>query len=93
MSGTITVTVTQEDIDNGMRHTPCACPIALATAREAGTGCDVSVGATRLNIYRAGPASRTRYRLPGDARDFICRFDLDLSVRPFTFTAEEIPGA
>lgn len=79
---TITVNVTQEDIDEGQRHQCRRCPIALAASMVipvAGVTDDIYVDAENDDI--------TFYELPEEAKKFIERFDANAKVEPFQFVA------
>jgi hypothetical protein len=88
VADTITITVTQDDIDNGVRAAPCLCPIALAAQRKYPY---VSVGTFTISV--GADASREKvYRMPLKASRFIEDFDQGRLVEPFTFTARKCPA-
>jgi hypothetical protein len=86
---TITVNVTQKNIDAGCQHSAISCPVALAL-RDCGPQFSYLVTSVSLiNIHNERVAF-----LPEEAREFICRFDQEFvarrsdhefSVKPFTF--------
>lgn len=83
----MTIQVTQEDIDNGLRHSCGSCPVALAVNRAAGT-IDSRVGVTIATVRGVD------YSLPLSARGFIISFDCagPYMANPFTFEMEpEMP--
>lgn len=86
---TITITVTQEDIDKGCRLNPCGCPIALAVKRLNKWEM-VSVG-NGINVWKDNNQSHYHADLPFSARHFMQLFDLGHKIPPFTFTATFSP--
>ena len=90
MSDTITVNVTQEDIDKGMPCMPSCCPITLAVKREHGFKF-VSTGVSYVSTSNDEETPDwTDYYLPSEAQEFIDLFDGEgkHTVEPFTFTAQ-----
>jgi len=98
----LAVKVTQDDIAHGKARDCAACPVALAAhravlrcidaggdpialAREA-RDYDVHVSPGQADVLSGGCVI-ARYALPGDAREFIRRFDQFEAVIPFGFTA------
>ena len=80
---TLTVEVTQADIDNGKENDCFACPVALALARAAGRGvAEVDTAFATVNDVST--------RLPDDVQVWIANFDCNGpdAVKPFTFTLE-----
>jgi hypothetical protein len=77
MGEPVTVDVTEEDIAAGVPRRTSCCPIALALGRE-----DVEVRHTRAWI---GDGEAV---LPGEAWEFILRFDMGRPVLPFRFRLE-----
>jgi hypothetical protein len=82
MTITITVPVTQSDIDNGIRADCWQCPVALALWRVTGWKWHIS-GYT----VGAFPIARKQALcdLPLPVWEFIDRFDTDKTVLPFEF--------
>jgi hypothetical protein len=78
---TITVNVTQEDIDAGEPGHACGCPLALAIARA--TDCKVFIVA---GIWTS--TSGHRGPLPESAHRWYWAFDQGKPVSPFSFTIE-----
>lgn len=87
----ITINVTQEDIDYGLKHDPNFCPIARAIKRE--TKADVSVGTytatlvpkkTLLGKILGRNSSYYFVNLSKTATAFISAFDTGKKVEPFT---------
>jgi hypothetical protein len=84
MRKSLTISVTQEDIDNGVSFSVCDCPVARAVRRKFPKA-RVSVGVYTLTITARG---RVRsYYLPREAIRFISVFDCRGNVEPITFTA------
>lgn len=83
---TITVEVTQADIDEGERGHCAQCPIAKAMERTTGE-------VWHVTLFGAFP--RDRYvptaQIPSKVQEFILAFDRGEPVTPFTFTLE-VPG-
>ncbi len=79
MKKTLKINVTQEDIDRGEPSRPSGCPIAIALRRLIP---GVIVGT--IGIYDASYDKLTR-GTPRRAAEFIRRFDLGQSVKPFRF--------
>jgi hypothetical protein len=90
-----TITVLQDDIDNGKPRSSRDCAIALAAKRELFT--DILIGSTDIWIGSTGftasnietPAERGT--LPVEALAFILRFDQGLPVEPFKFEVDLQP--
>ncbi len=79
-----TIEVTQEDIENGKRHSCDKCPIALAVQRTFKERWIVS--ATFAAPYqRPGVAD-----LPNEAMSFVVAFDADTNVFPFAFELNDL---
>jgi len=78
------VTVTQDDIDKGVRGQPGCCPIARALARTC-PRIHASVGDRTADLYADG---EWLYEtdLPREAKAFVAAFDAEKPVAPFTFT-------
>lgn len=86
MSETLTVTVTQEDIDNGEPLNSGFCPIALAIKRIGYQR--VTVDPFRITTINDEERARF-YRTPPVAVEFIREFDDLCTVAPFAFTVDE----
>lgn len=84
---TITVEVTQEDIDEGYPHDCELCPIAMAANRVLGVT-DVQVTKyMKWGYIKCMPTHR--FALPDAAIAFMNAYDVDpMSVTPFSFTME-----
>ena len=74
----MTIKVTQEHIDSGLRAVACLCPVALAMKDT--TGDTWTVG-----CQKASAAGVSRITLPQPVRDFIVDFDVGNPVQPFDF--------
>lgn len=75
----VKVTVTQDDIDQGIPHSALTCPLAKALARADGNKWSVIAKSARRfaeNLY---------HKLPPEAIDFRQNFDLDQPTHPFKF--------
>lgn len=79
----IRISVTEADIDAGIRMHPESCPINLAAERATDKGCR-----TMRTLIVIGD-SAVRYALPAEAREFIFRFDMGHDVEPFEFVIGE----
>lgn len=75
------IEVTQEDIDNGTRHS-ATCPVSLAVGRIALCECHSSYAIMLLSRCPEGSIYVTA---PVTVTDFITRFDDGLPVNPFSF--------
>jgi hypothetical protein len=79
----MTITVTAEDLTQGVRGSHTACPIALAVTRA--TGADtVSVGRQFIRFWRDGKRYGM-YTTP-TLWSFIMDFDEGRPVKPFSFS-------
>ena len=88
----LTVDVTQEDIDNGLRASAYSCPIARAITRVTGRSCLVD-GTSVLFSY-----DQVRGTLPQRVTDFIEEYDDSTELQrelsntgiivPFKFSVE-----
>lgn len=95
-----TITVLQDDIDNGCTLSSQNCAIALAAKRDLAdlmldSSYEVTVTQSRIGIYRTNCLhSFGGYRLtyeavpPDEASAFVKRFDHELPVEPFKFEIE-----
>jgi hypothetical protein len=83
---TVTIEVTQEDIEKGQRKDGCNCPIAKAIKRAI-PGCCVSV-ATRWVVLSINGEFCGDSFLPEKALKFIADFDNFNPISPFTFQLE-----
>lgn len=79
----VTVSVTQEDIDEGVRGEPGTCPLARALNRVY-RGATVLVGTLHIAVYEA---DRRQYvkTTTVELSHFVMDFDHGLLVRPFSF--------
>jgi hypothetical protein len=88
----VRITVTQDDIDKGVRGTACKCPVARAVGRAFGVpplADQVSVGhAIGVRKY---PSDRcmTWYDASPEAKYFMLMFDTKQPVGPFEFELGE----
>lgn len=83
---TITVEVTQADIDAGLRGNCAKCPVALALNRATGEEWLV------YEEYAIRNCDHLDVPLPGECQSFVERFDEpeedDVPIAPFSFTIE-----
>lgn len=77
---TITINVTQEDIDKGIKNSCFNCALALS-AKRALEDANLSVGAKTIFWV----TKLVDFNLPQVAIDFIKAFDTNQPVSPFTF--------
>ena len=89
------ITVTQEDISNGLRLDANCCPVALAIKRKTGDEM-VSVLRDRTNIWQpneeliTGRLLKARFHNSAPLASFIARFDKGKPVRPASFVLKEV---
>lgn len=84
----LTISVTQEDIDNGEPEEPDACPIALSVERL--VGANNWIGVTDVDLCIWSPKLEMQpytQPLPRSAQKFVTRFDGGKAVKPFRFRA------
>lgn len=87
------INVTQEDIENGIRHSCFSCPIALAVKRETGCNCSVESANFHLKARIFMMGSYEAYFPGKEAEDFINNFDGGKPVKPFSFELDvDFPG-
>lgn len=84
------ITVTQKDIDKGLKSTCYYCPIALAFKRKIKSEIPCGVAVNAKNVHHFHGKSWERYNLPKEAKKFIQKFDNDQPVKPFTFEIKKI---
>lgn len=83
------ITVTQEDIDRGIRGNAFNCPLAIAIDRALPVVCEVSVGLDTVTINQPDGVAYW-FPLPDAAKDFVKRYDADPStVKPIVFHLRE----
>lgn len=78
------ISVTQEDIDTGVKKSCWKCPVALAIRREFPLAKDVEVGGTSYS-FQLGNREYSG-TLPESASDFIRKYDYDSKMLPGPFT-------
>jgi hypothetical protein len=83
----ITIKVSKNDIEAGMRSDCKSCPVALAIARRLKKKFRPAVGSMDFVVIGPDCMSPDVY-LSEDVRRFIRNFDLGLNVEPFTFKTE-----
>lgn len=79
---TVTIEVTKEDIEKGIKHDARSCPINLAMRRRVYAKMDVHKGYVNMESLTG------RYYqavLPETAVEFIQKFDSGVEVKPFRF--------
>ena len=82
---TMKVTVTQEDIDKGIRCNARACPIANAIMKKKNIVYVSVLGNTSVKREINKRSLHYIYKLPTSAKSFIKAFDSCEPVEPFTF--------
>jgi hypothetical protein len=85
---TVTISVTQDDIDSGERMDPARCPVALAVTRILKDGYRAGVGLCTVGILDNRHDQVDISTLSQAVSDFISDFDAGVPVEPFTFTIE-----
>ncbi len=73
----MTINVTQDDIDKGLRRSWKECPVARAITRITGEVTIVGIGCISTN--------EGLFSAPQVVKDFVRKFDLLEEVQPFTF--------
>jgi hypothetical protein len=84
---TLTIEVTQEDIDNGQKCDANYCPIALAV-RQTVKNYRQYLSVQPTVMYVDDGKVIREYKMPAVAEQFVRLFDDDEDVEPFTFTAD-----
>lgn len=79
------ITVTADDIKNGLRGSACNCPIARAIWKHRHVT-KVAVGRIGCTVWYTDAEKGVSYMLPPAAHAFIDLFDVGFRVQPFTFT-------
>lgn len=80
----ITVNVTQQDINRGIKMACLHCPVSLALTRSYNSKESIFVGGADYFV------KNRVYRLPQELKDFIHKFDNGFEVKPFTLTFQEV---
>lgn len=86
----VTISVTQENIDEGERNVCSDCPVALAIMAAVPGALGVTVRFETATVSLDGHR-RLLLSLPREATEFIESYDDGADVSPFTFTAEARP--
>ena len=83
---TVQVTVTQDDITNGMRAAAARCPVALAIKRVVKPGTILAVGPSLVTLLGEYPPAFNA-DLPNDVRSWVRDYDLERKTMyvPFSF--------
>jgi hypothetical protein len=85
-----TITVTQEDIDNGTPGNSCACPVALAVLRAFNVSEGyVDVGQLYITFRPVYLSHHEYYATSSAVANFITMFDTGAPVEPFEFELGE----
>lgn len=79
------ITVTQEDIEKGVRRNCVRCPIALAMTRQTGLPWFVDERGGIVFSHKHPKNIQLMVDLPWQAMDFMSGFDSGLPMFPFTF--------
>ena len=82
---TLTVNVTQEDIDKGVGQSPSHCPIARAATRE--VGLQARAGSLILTFVNLS----TVFYLGKEARSFVRQFDSGRDLAPIALESTLSP--
>jgi hypothetical protein len=94
LPNTLTISVTQDHINNGKKKDCNKCPIALATMDlldyEERPFVSVRVDTNTLDVKEEEGQYYTTYYLPQIAKDFIRIFDNENHVEPIEFTAYQV---
>ena len=86
----LTLTVTEEDIAEGIPKDPFCCPLAEALRRLPHVwGSRVLPQGYEICLVNPNDYDGKVYLLPDDALDFIQRFDAGEKVKPETFVMDE----
>lgn len=81
---TVHITVTEDDLARGHRHSPTGCPVALATSRALGLTCwDIRI--THNRLCWANHITIPAVPLPKEVTDRVALIDLREVVEPFAF--------
>jgi len=83
------ITVTKEDILEGIPRKSSSCPIAIAMWRKFKVDY-ISVRYSRAYVAPSGASVPLCYKLPLSAREFIRNFDAGNNVYPFEFEARMV---
>jgi len=83
------ITVTQKDIDKGLKSSCYECPIAHAFKRKVKNQIRYGFAVNSASIEYLTEDMWHRYALPKEAKQFIQRFDCDQPVKPFTFEVQK----
>lgn len=78
----VTIDVTRDDIDQGVRTDCMQCPVARAIRRALGLDYDVSVGPSDMDL---GQHTYLSVLTPAHAAAFMGHFDAGHPVAPFRF--------
>ena len=82
----ITIHVTWEDIERGIRGRPTLCAIACAARREFLDAMNIVVGSFMMSVVTVDDDYLDFY-FPAEAIRFVEEFDTSQQVEPFKFTA------
>lgn len=81
------IKVTQDDIDTGERGISSHCPVALAVRRAFKLQLHDDISVTGCKVYVKGVS----YFGPRSLGRFVCNFDLDRNVKPFSCEIKRKP--
>jgi hypothetical protein len=82
---TVRLSVTDDDIADGLPGQPQSCPVHLALRRRLNDGWAVTVGRCGLVLENRDARRSFTIDLPQSATRFITAFDRDLPVKPSRF--------
>ena len=82
----LTVEVTQDFIDNGVKGSVCNCAVALAVKAKLPEGFYVKVNSGKITLLDAGYSARPTAEMPPGMESFIQDFDSGEEVEPRSFS-------
>lgn len=77
----VTISVKQEHIDNGVKKSPCGCPIALAIKEQCKTNYCYLLGSDN-ELYIENRDKYITFKLSEAGEQFVVNFDNGHPVRP-----------
>jgi hypothetical protein len=83
----MTIHVTQDHIDRGIRKSPFDCPITLAVNEQTGLRVSTTHAWFRVIDKEGNTIKYIDFNIKSIA-DFISKFDWELPVEPFSFEIE-----
>lgn len=85
MASQLLISVTKQDIQQGVKHSETSCAIARAVSRA--TGAKAAVNSSRIKVVKNGMTKR----MPTTAKlaEFVRNFDAGRACEPFDFWMDE----